>query len=38
VIHAGLKVIDVFIVRLKNVIEAKKRENNNIGKRKKEGD
>jgi hypothetical protein len=38
VIHVGLKVIDDFIGRLKNDIEAKKRENNNTGKRKNEDD
>jgi hypothetical protein len=37
-IHVGLKVIDGFIGRLKNGIEAKKRENNNTRKRKNEDD
>jgi hypothetical protein len=38
VIHVGLKVIDGFTARLKNVIEEKTRENNNIGKRNNEDD
>ena len=38
VTYVGLKVIDGFIGRLKNGIEANKRENNNTGKRKNEDD
>jgi hypothetical protein len=38
VIHVGLKVIDDFIGRPKNNIEAKKRANNNTWKRKNEDD